>query len=102
MRERLLLDNSRGEIEVKFDPNLGTFEFDGRTYVIGSMKGGDILVRERDRRVIEGRVTVSGVRLEKVAIDLVPIQRELAFGLALRSEDLAREARMAPRTGPGF
>jgi hypothetical protein len=41
--------------------------------------------------VLEGRVTPSGVRLETLAMDLEPIQKELAFCLALRSEDLDRQ-----------
>src|SRR5207249_10249545 len=99
MRERLELKKARSEVEITFGRNLATFEFDARTYQIGSMSKGDNIVRERDRIVIEGRVTVSGVRLQKVSTDLEPIQRELAFGLALRSEDLSRQSYLADVAG---
>jgi len=99
MRDRLVLKTARGEVEITFGRNLATFEFDARTYQIESMSKGDIIVRERDRIVIEGRVTVSGVRLQKVSTDLEPIQIEFAFGLALRSEDLSRQSHLADVAG---
>jgi hypothetical protein len=91
LRDEMFLENPSYQVEVRFRPGETSFEFDRNTYRIEPMTEGRILVRERERTVVEGRVTPSGVRLEAVAPELQPIQNELAFGLALRSEDLDRQ-----------
>lgn len=90
-RDLLFLENPPHKVEIRFLPGETSFEFDNRTYRIGPMTDGHVVIHERDRKVVEGRVTASGVRLETVAVELEPIKNELAFGLALRSEDLARQ-----------
>ena len=91
-RDHAILENPFGEVEIRFRPNGTHFVFDRRTYRIGSMIYGRIVIYERDRLVAKGRVTPSGVRLDTLAVDLHPIQRELALVLALRSEDLSHQA----------
>lgn len=88
--ERDVLDIQRPGIAVsiRFRPELEhtTFAFQGRTYEIGTMDVGNISVNEGSTPVVRGHETVSGVRLLTVAPEFVPIERELAFGLAVRSE----------------
>lgn len=67
-----------------------TFAFGGQTYDVATMDFGTISIRDGDRRVVLGHVTVSGVRLLSVAPELQPIERELAFGLALRSDAISK------------
>ena len=73
-------------LSIDFDPEpkTTTFEFQGHRYGVGSMDFGNISINEGDRAAVRGHVTISGVRLVSVEPDLVPIERELAFGLALR------------------
>jgi len=66
------------------------FEFGGRTYEVATMDFGAISIKDAGRPAVQGHVTVSGVRLLSVAPDLQPIQRELAFGLALRSDAISK------------
>lgn len=74
------------DVSIRFRAELEhtTFEFGGHTYEVGTMDFGDISIREGARPVVRGHETVSGVRLLSVAPELEPIERELAFGLALR------------------
>jgi hypothetical protein len=90
-RDTALLETPLHKIEISFRSQETSFVFASRTYRLGSMNEGRIVIRERERVVLEGRVTPSGVRLETLAMDLEPIQKELAFCLALRSEDLDRQ-----------
>ena len=59
------------------------------------MDFGEISIKEGDRPVVRGHGTVSGVRLLEVAPEIEALERELAYGLALRSlaldKDLWRE-----------
>ncbi len=63
-----------------------TFQFGGHTYEVGPMDLGGISIKEGTRVAVRGHETVSGVRLLFVAPELVPIERELAFGLAVRGD----------------
>lgn len=65
-----------------------TFTFGGHTYQAGAMNFGTIWIKEAERNVVQGHVTLNGVRLTLVAPEIQPIERELAFGLALRGEAL--------------
>ena len=69
----------RGELEHT------TFTFRGHTYEVGTMDFGNISIREGTRPVVRGHVTVSGARLLSVADEMLPVERELVFGLAVRS-----------------
>jgi len=86
--ERQILEIERPGVtlRIRFRPELEqtTFDFQGHHYEVGTMDFGNISVTEEGRPVVRGHVTVSGVRLLSVAPDLEPIERELAFGLALR------------------
>lgn len=55
------------------------------------MDFGNISIKEGGRPAVRGHTTVSGVRLLVVAPDLEPLERELAFGLALRSSALDKD-----------
>lgn len=78
------------EVSIHFLPELvaTTFQFRGHSYEIGPMDAGNISIKEGITPVVRGHETVSGVRLLFVAPELVPIERELAFGLAVRGDAL--------------
>ncbi len=86
--ERDMLEIERGDLKlsIHFRPELEhtTFEMNGHMYEVATTDFGNILIREGSRPVVRGHGTVSGVRLLAVAVDLAPIERELAFGFALR------------------
>ena len=86
--EHDLLEIERREVKVSihFRPELEhtTFELNGHVYEVATTDFGDISIREGSRRVVRGHGTVSGVRLLAVDADLAPVERELAFGFALR------------------
>ncbi len=77
-------------VSIDFDPEptKTVFQFRGLAFEVGSMDFGNILIKEGDRPAVRGHVTISGVRLVDVEPDLQPIERELAFGLALRGAAL--------------
>lgn len=85
-RDTLRIERPGISLAVVFqpEPKATTFEFRGHTFEVGSMDFGSILVVEGGRAVVRGHVTISGVRLLSVAPELLPIEREFAFGLALR------------------
>ncbi len=85
-RDVLDLQRPGAQASIVFRPELErtTFPFGGHTYEVAPMDFGNILIKEGDRPVVRGHETVSGVRLLFVAPELVPIERELAFGLAVR------------------
>ncbi len=89
-RQVLHIERPAVTLEIRFRPELErtTFDYGGHRYEIGTMDFGTILFTEAGRAAIRGHVTISGVRLLSVASDLEPIERELAFGLALRSSAL--------------
>ena len=93
--ERKLLEIERPDVTLSIhflgETEKTTFEFAGRTCDIGTMDFGEILIREAGRPVVKGHSTVSGVRLDSVDPAFQPIERELAFGLALRSSGIDRE-----------
>ena len=74
------------ELSIHFRPELEhtTFELNGHVYEVATTDFGHISITEGSRPVVRGHGTVSGVRLLAVAADLAPVQRELAFGFALR------------------
>ena len=97
--DRNLLEIERPglSVSIHFRPELEhtTFELTGHTYEVGTMDFGEISIKEGDRPVVRGHGTVSGVRLLEVAPEIEALERELAYGLALRSlaldKDLWRE-----------
>ncbi len=103
-RDILEIERPGVSLSIQFRSELEktAFELDRTVYDVATMDFGRISIRERGRSVVEGRVTPSGVRLESVAPDLQPIERELAFGLALRSNEVARGFRQADRAGDGW
>ncbi len=87
--EQHVLDIRRPEVRVviRFRPQTErtTFTLDEHVYDVGTMDFGNVDISERGRPVVRGYTTMSGVRLVSVAPELQPIERELAFGLALHS-----------------
>lgn len=77
-------------LTIDFDPEpkRTIFQFQGHVYEVGSMDWGEISIKEGSRPVVRGHVTISGVRLVLVAPELLSVERELAFGLALRGAAL--------------
>ncbi len=99
---RVRYDASRAVLEIErpgvrvaipFRPELQrtTFELGGHVYEVGNMDFGNISIKEGTRTVVQGHVTTSGVRLLTVEADLKPLERELAFGLALRSSEVDKD-----------
>ncbi len=93
--ERALLQIERADVRVwiQFRPELEktVFEDGGHVYTVGNMDFGNISIKEGARTVVLGHVTVSGVRLLTVEADLKPLERELAFGLAIRSSEADKD-----------
>jgi hypothetical protein len=93
--ERDLLEIERSDVSVsihfKGELEHTTFELHGHTYEVGTMDFGNILIKEGDHPAVRGHGTVSGIRLLAVAPDFEPLERELAFGLALRAADIDRD-----------
>ncbi len=77
-------------LRIPFHAGQGAFRWEDRTYRIDSMIEGEIRIREGDRLAVRGHVTVTGVHLDSVATELLPIIRPLAWALALRSEAVAK------------
>jgi hypothetical protein len=92
-QELLEIDHEGTDLSIHFRPELErtTFELDGRVYDVASMHSGEISIKGGTRLVVRGHATVSGVRLTTVDVDLQPLERELAVGLALRSTALEEE-----------
>lgn len=89
-RETLEIQRPGIAVSIRFRPELErtSFALSGHTYDVAPMDFGTISIQENGRPVVQGHVTVSGARLVTVAPELLPIERELAFGLALRSSAL--------------
>jgi hypothetical protein len=85
-RDRLLIDAPSGSLVLKFRWRNTTFPWRGRTYRIDSGFWGRVRIFGGDREAAGGRFTLSGFRLEFVAPELHPIERELAIGLGLRAQ----------------
>lgn len=92
-RNLLEIERPGFRLSIHFRPELEhtTFELNGHVYEIGTMDFGSISIKDRDLLVVRGHGTVSGVRLLDVAPDFEPLERELAFGLALRSAALDKD-----------
>lgn len=82
-------------LRISFHAGEGEFVWEGRSYRIASMIAGVVDIREQGRTVAQGHVTTSGLRLDTVATELVPIIRPLAWALVLRSEFVAEGGRGA-------
>lgn len=82
-------------LRVAFHAGEGEFSWDDRTYRIGTMIRGEIRIHQDERLAASGHVTLSGIHLETVATELLPIIRPLAWALVLRSEAVAATGRGA-------
>lgn len=78
-------------LRVEFHAGEGTFEWQSRTYHIGTMVDGLLRIDREGHLMAYGRVTISGVRFEEVAMELTSIIRPLAWALTLRSEWIRRD-----------
>ncbi len=85
LRDRIRIEGPTGSATIPFHWRHTTFTFHGRTYRVGPMAWGHVMVSREERPMVTGRVTLSGVRLGYVAPELEPIARELAVGLAYRA-----------------
>jgi len=85
-RDLLEIDRQGVTLSIHFRPELEhtTFEMSGHVYEMATTDLGNISIQEGSRPAVRGHGTVSGVRLLAVAADLAPLERELAFGFALR------------------
>lgn len=92
-RNLLEIQRPRFSLSIHFRPELEhtTFELNGHVYEVETMDFGNISIKEGGHPVVRGHGTISGVRLIDVAPDFEPLERELAFGLALRSGALDKD-----------
>lgn len=84
-RDRIRIEAPAGSALVPFRLRRTSFSFRGRTYRVGPMVWGHVMVSQEDRPVITGRLTMTGVRLGYVAPELASIAPELVVGLAYRA-----------------
>ncbi len=89
--DRILIDLDEESVEVRFHEGQAHFTWKERPYHIASMISGVVHIDQSGRPVVDGQVTVSGVHLKTVEPELLPLIRPLAWGLALRSEAIARQ-----------
>jgi hypothetical protein len=87
-------------LRIPFHAGEGAFDWEGRPYHIASMIEGEIRVDQQGRPVVRGHVTPSGIHLDTVGTELLPIIRPVAWGLALRSEHVGRDNRYEPPPPP--
>ncbi len=92
-RQIIRIERPGATVDIDFDPEpkRTVFQFQGHAYEVASMDFGDIAIREGGRIAVRGHVTISGVRLVSVSPELLPIERELAFGLALRGAGMEED-----------
>jgi hypothetical protein len=85
-RDLLEIEGHGATLSIHFRPELEhtTFEFRGHSYEVATTDFGNVSIHEGSQPVVRGHGTISGVRLLQVAPDLAPVERELAFGFALR------------------
>lgn len=99
-RDRATLERSDETVVIQFRLGETVFGWQGRPYRVGTMQWGQIEIEQEGRPVARGHVTVTGVHLEMVAPELLPIIRELAFALTMHSEWLAEDRRVMSRGPP--
>lgn len=92
LQDMVVIEQSGQFLRVPFKNGEASFSWEDRVYRISSMVLGKVRIDEGPRDVAQGVVTTEGVRFELFRSDLLPIIRALAWGLALRSEQLARDA----------
>lgn len=96
VQDLVVIEQREEFLRVAFKDGEATFRWRDRAYRIGSMSLGKVRIDEGTRDVAHGVVTASGIRLSLYRTDVLPLLRALAWGLTLRSEELARDARRAP------
>ena len=84
-RDVIEIESPVGSLRIRFRWRRTTFTWRGRTYTVPSMGWSRVTILEQGRPVVEGRLTLSGIRLEALDPEFLPIERELAIGLAQRS-----------------
>jgi len=89
MRDRIHIDSAAGLLEIRFRWRNTTFMWRGRTYRIQPSAWGRVTILDGNRPVVQGRLTLSGIRLDSVDPEFRDIERELAFGLAQRATTIA-------------
>lgn len=85
-RDRLSIDSAQGSLEIRFRWRHTTFPWRGRIYRVSSTLGSRVRIFEGDRRVLDGKETWSGIRLEVIDPEFRDIARELAVGFGLRAQ----------------
>ena len=85
-RDRIDIECPDGSLQIRFRWRHTTFSWRGRTYSVTPIGWSRVtVVDQQRRRVVEARLTLSGIRLESLDAAFRPIERELAIGLAQRS-----------------
>ena len=95
LRDRIRLEGPHGNVTIQFRWRHTTFAWRGRTYRLGPLVWGHVMVMEGERPAATGRLTLSGVRLGYVSPEIEPIARELVVGLARRAMTIWMAATVA-------
>jgi len=88
-RDVLHIESPAGTVRIRFRWRNTTFMWRGRTYRIQPSAWGRVTILDGNRPVVQGRLTLSGIRLDSVDPEFRDIERELAFGLAQRATTIA-------------
>lgn len=99
MQDLVVISWPGTNLRIPFHQGEGRFEWEERPYRVASMIEGVLRIDQEGRRVADGHVTVSGIHLQTVAPELLPLIRPLAWGLTLRSERVGRDSRFEPAMG---
>jgi hypothetical protein len=91
-QDMIVIEQSGEFLKIAFKQGEAAFRWHDRLYRTSNMALGKIRIDEGTRDIAQGVVTTSGIRLTLFRSDFLPIVRALAWGLTLRSEELARDA----------
>lgn len=93
VQDMVVIEQQARFLRIPFRAGEAMFEWDRRRYHVGPMTSGSVHIDQEGRVVARGVVTASGLRLDEVASELALLIRPLAWGLMLRGEDMAQDAR---------
>ena len=88
-RDVLVIESSHGSFRIRIRWRNTTFAWRGRSYRIEHSFLSRVTIFQGDRPAVQGHLTWSGIRLERVDPEFRDIERELAFGLAHRATTMA-------------
>lgn len=99
-QDMVVIEQSGQFFRVPFVRGEGVLVWEDRMYRIANMALGEIRIDRDSRPVGRGVVTTTGIRIDLVETELLPIVRALAWGLTLRSEEISRDGFRNPDAAP--